>query len=81
MIIVPLVHDTRVIGALGVSHARPGAYSDADLHLMQRLAEQVAPVVSDAQAFEDLEDYRRHLEDACQNGRGARIGPITRRNA
>ncbi len=63
MIIVPLMHDTRVIGALGVSHARPGAYSDADLHLMQRLAEQVAPVVSDARAFEDLEDYRRRLEE------------------
>lgn len=63
MIIVPLRDDDgRVIAVLGVRHARPGAYSDADLHLMQRLAEQLAPAVADARAFEDLEDYRRHLE-------------------
>jgi diguanylate cyclase (GGDEF)-like protein len=62
MITVPLEEDGRIIGVLGVRHARPGVYSDADLHLMQRLAEQVAPAVSDAEAFEDLEDYRRHLE-------------------
>ena len=62
MIIVPLEDDGRVIGMLGVRHTRPATYSDADLHLMQRLAEQAAPAVSDASAFEDLEDYRRHLE-------------------
>src|SRR5262245_25922308 len=62
MIIVPLRDDGRVIAVLGVRHARPGAYSDADLNLMQRLAEQLAPAVADARAFEDLENYRRHLE-------------------
>ena len=62
MILVPLVDEGRVLGVLGVRHARPSAYSDADLHLMQRLAEQVAPALSDAGAFEDLEDYRRRLE-------------------
>jgi diguanylate cyclase (GGDEF)-like protein len=63
MIIVPLRDDDgRVIAVLGVRHARPGAYSDADLNLMQRLAQQLAPAVADARAFEDLEDYRRHLE-------------------
>ena len=63
MIVVPLEDDGRVIGVLGVRHGQPRAYSDADLHLMQRLAEQAAPAVSDAGAFEDLEDYRRHLEE------------------
>ena len=62
MIMVPLEDDGRVIGVLGVRHLRPATYSDADLHLMQRLAEHAAPAVSDAGAFEDLEDYRRHLE-------------------
>jgi diguanylate cyclase (GGDEF)-like protein len=63
MIMVPLQDDGRVIGVLGVRHADQRAYSDADLHLLQRLAEQAAPAVSDAGAFEDLEDYRRHLEE------------------
>ena len=62
MILVPLEVDGRVIGVVGVRHSSPAAYSDADLHLMQRLAEQAAPAVSDAGAFEDLEHYRRHLE-------------------
>lgn len=62
VIITPLTEDNRVIGLLCVQHGRAGAYSDADLHLMQRLAEQVAPAMADARAFEDLENYRRHLE-------------------
>jgi diguanylate cyclase (GGDEF)-like protein len=63
MIMVPLEVEGRVIGVLSVRHPRPATYSDADLHLVQRLAEQAAPAVSDAGAFEDLEDYRRHLEE------------------
>lgn len=63
VIVVPLVDEDKVIGLLSVQHTRPGVYSDADLHLMQRLGEQVAPAVADARVFEDLEDYRQRLED------------------
>jgi len=63
VIVVPLRDESQVVGLLCVQNARAGCYSDADLHLMQRLAEQVAPAVSDARAFEDLENYRRHLEE------------------
>ncbi len=63
LIAVPLVEEGVVIGLLSVQHTRTGVYSDADLHLMQRLAEQVAVAVADARAFEDLEDYRQHLEE------------------
>lgn len=62
-IIVPLVEQGQVIGLLSVQHTQPGVYSQTDLHLMQKLAEQVAPVVADALAFEDLEDYRQRLEE------------------
>lgn len=62
LIVVILQDEGRTIGLLGVQHERPGAYSDADLHLMQRLAEQVAPAIADARTFEELENYRRHLE-------------------
>lgn len=62
-IVVPLVEYGQVIGLLSVQHTQPGIYSPADLHLMQKLAEQVAPAVADALAFEDLEDYRQHLEE------------------
>jgi diguanylate cyclase (GGDEF)-like protein len=62
-IVVPLVEQGAVIGLLSVQHTQSGAYSQADLHLMQKLAEQVAPAVGDALAFEDLEAYRQRLED------------------
>jgi diguanylate cyclase (GGDEF)-like protein len=63
VIVVPLVVENAVIGLLSIQHTRAGVYSDADLHLMQRLAEQVAPAVADARAFENLEDYRLRLEE------------------
>jgi diguanylate cyclase (GGDEF)-like protein len=63
LIAVPLIEEGAVIGLLSVQHGQPHAYSDADLHLMQRLAEQAAAAVADAQAFEDLENYRQRLED------------------
>ena len=62
MILVPLEVDGRVIGVVGVRHSSPAAYSDADLHLMQRLAEQAAPAVSDARRFRGPRGLRRHLE-------------------
>lgn len=63
LIVVPLIESGTVIGLLSVQHTKVGVYSEADLHLMRQLAEQVAAAVADARAFEDLEDYRRRLED------------------
>ena len=62
VIVVPLIENGAVTGLLSVQHTAPGVYSQADLHLMQQLAAQVAPAVADARAFEDLEDYRMRLE-------------------
>jgi diguanylate cyclase (GGDEF)-like protein len=63
VIVVPLIETGAVVGVLSVQHTQSGVYSEADLHLMQQLAEQVAAAISDAQAFEDLEDYRQRLEE------------------
>ena len=62
VIVVPLIESGTVTGLLSVQHTQTGVYSQADLHLMQQLAAQVAPAVADARAFEDLEDYRQRLE-------------------
>jgi diguanylate cyclase (GGDEF)-like protein len=62
LIAVPLIDQGRVIGLLSVQHTATEVYSAADLHLMQQLAEQAAPVIADATAFEALEDYRQRLE-------------------
>src|SRR5690606_14092149 len=59
---VPLTLDETVIGMLAVTHSQRDTWSEADLHLMRQLAEQVTAAVADARAFEDLENYRRDLE-------------------
>ncbi|HEY8510277.1 MAG TPA: diguanylate cyclase, partial [Steroidobacteraceae bacterium] len=63
VILVPLLENGVAIGVVGVQHKLPDVYSDADLNLMQRLAEQLAQALADARAFEELERYRRDLEE------------------
>jgi diguanylate cyclase (GGDEF)-like protein len=62
ILIVPLVERDTAIGVLCIRHSNPGAYADADLHLLRRLAEEVAVAVADARAFEDADEYRMRLE-------------------
>lgn len=62
LIVVPLRNDAGVIGLISVQSVRSRAYSDADRHLLEQLAEQTAVALADARAFEDLEDYRLRLE-------------------
>jgi diguanylate cyclase (GGDEF)-like protein len=63
LLAVPLVHDGMVLGLLSVQHTQTGVYASADLHLARQLGEHVAGALADARAFEDLENYRRHLEE------------------
>lgn len=77
LLAMPLVHDGVVLGLLCVSHAQPGVYASADLHLMRQLGEQTAGALADARAFEDLESYRRHLEERV----AARTDDLQKANA
>ena len=63
LLAVPLVNDGIVLGLLSVQHTHAGIYAPADLNLMKQLGEQVAGALADARAFEDLQSYRRHLEE------------------
>jgi diguanylate cyclase (GGDEF)-like protein len=77
LLAVPLINDGVVLGLLCVQHTRPGVYDRADLHQMRRLGEQVAGALADARAFEDLENYRRHLEERVTE----RTGELEKANA
>ena len=63
LLAVPLVNDGIVLGLLCIQHTNPSVYARADLNLMRQLGEQAAGALADARAFEDLENYRRHLEE------------------
>jgi diguanylate cyclase (GGDEF)-like protein len=62
LLAIPLSHDDASIGGLCIRRAGAQRYSRADVNLMQHLADQTAPALSDALALEDLE--RESLEDA-----------------
>jgi len=62
VLVAPLIDNGVAVGVLSVQSRRSGAYSQADLHLLDRLAEEVVVALADARAFEDAENYRRHLE-------------------
>jgi diguanylate cyclase (GGDEF)-like protein len=63
LLAMPLINDGMVLGLLSVQHTQTGVYAPGDLHLMRQLGEQVAGALARARAFEDLESYRRHLEE------------------
>nr|AQQ74536.1 hypothetical protein [uncultured bacterium] len=63
LLAVPLVNDGIVLGLLCIQHTQAAVYAPADLHLMRQLGEQAAGALADARAFEDLETYRRSLEE------------------
>jgi diguanylate cyclase (GGDEF)-like protein len=63
LLAMPLVNDGIVLGLLCVQHTEGGIYAPADLHLMWQLGGQVAGALADARTFEDLENYRRNLEE------------------
>jgi diguanylate cyclase (GGDEF)-like protein len=62
VIAVPLMEQGAAIGVMSVQHTNANVYSQADLHLLERLADEVAAAVADARAFEDAEEYRQRLE-------------------
>jgi diguanylate cyclase (GGDEF)-like protein len=62
LLAIPLNHDDARIGGLCIRRTGAQRYSRADVNLMQHLADQIAPALSDALALEDLE--RESLEDA-----------------
>ncbi len=58
---VPLLVGERVLGALAVAVRRAGGYSEADLDLLQSLANQAAIAIDNARLFFDEQTRRAYL--------------------
>lgn len=52
---VPLRHQGKVIGTLGLRSSDPDAYDEDSLFLLDRIGEQVAPAVANARLYSALE--------------------------
>ena len=66
MIFVPLFSEDQVIGALSLKTTKPGFYTERDLRLTERVGNQIAGAIANAQLFIDRkraeEDVRRNEE-------------------
>ena len=62
ILIVPIVLAGTPIGVVSVQHDQSGRYGDADCHLLQAIAEDIAPALADARTFQELDGYRQRLE-------------------
>ncbi len=68
-IAAPLQYEGEVIGALSCQSYRPAAYSEADLELLQGIADIAAVAVKNARYVAELEARRREAERIEEIGR------------
>jgi len=61
--IVPLVTANRTLGTLSLSSLRPGAFSQEDVDLLMRVANQVAIAIENALAYREIAELKNKLAD------------------
>jgi len=64
---VPMIHQDRLIGCLGVTRNRPGDFPSETIQMLQTFATQSALAIQNARLFQELADKSRQLEAASQH--------------
>jgi GAF domain-containing protein len=64
---VPMIHQDRLIGCLGVTRKRPGEFPAETIDLLRTFATQSALAIQNARLFREIEDKSRQLEVASQH--------------
>ncbi len=67
LVAVPMLHETRIIGALVVRRRRPGDFSEEICELMQTFASQSALAIHNARLFRELERKSAEVEVASRH--------------
>ncbi len=62
VLMVPIRQARQVLGVVSLQHPDAHQYSDADKHALIAIADDIAPVLADAQTFQELDAYREQLE-------------------
>jgi formate hydrogenlyase transcriptional activator len=60
--IVPLIVGGKSIGTIGIGSRQKGQYSEADMELLQEVANQVALAVANMVSYEEIERLKARLE-------------------
>jgi formate hydrogenlyase transcriptional activator len=61
--IVPLITANRTLGTLSLSSRRPAAFTQEDLDLLMRVANQVAIAIENALAYREIAELKNKLAD------------------
>jgi formate hydrogenlyase transcriptional activator len=61
--IVPLVTANRILGTLSLASRRPSAFTQEDLDLLMRMANQVAIAIENALAYREIAELKNKLAD------------------
>ena len=64
---VPMIHQTRLVGCLGVTRNQPGAFAVETVELLRTFATQSALAIQNARLFHEIEDKSRELQVASQH--------------
>ncbi|HKG56842.1 MAG TPA: GAF domain-containing protein [Candidatus Limnocylindrales bacterium] len=72
VIVVPLVGETGVLGAISVATDRPNAYDDSHVELLQAVADQATIAIQNARLIEALEQSQVALEKRAETERSLR---------
>jgi signal transduction histidine kinase len=67
LLIVPLVGQDRVVGALVVRRKQPGAFPKSTVELLQTFAAQSMLAIQNARLFSEIEDKSRQLQLASEH--------------
>ena len=63
---IPLLHQGRAIGAIGISRRTLGPFSDRQIALLQTFAEQAVIAIENARQFREQEASNRDLTEALE---------------
>jgi len=64
---VPMIHQERLVGCLGVTRNQPGAFPPETIDLLRTFATQSALAIQNARLFREIEEKSRQLEVASQH--------------
>ncbi len=63
LLVVPLVREEQIIGILGISRKRPGAFARDTVRLLQAFAAHSALAIQNARLFREIADKSAELEE------------------
>jgi len=69
LMLIPLIYKDKVIGGLNVQSTQPGIYTERDLKVAERVAQQIAGAISNAQLFNERKRGERALRKSEEEAR------------